>query len=184
MSYGTDLAPGQNPHVNYEPSITGGLEEAEEKPNTPPEINGQLAPADLERTNDYLHALGRYCTMNDWEREHLVAELGGMIQEAAPQVRERFLWHLFMIHDDYGSRVGEYIGKTAEDVKHLQPLPAQRFTDEEKERLENLGSNGDVLDKSQWGDWTSSVVNHQVTAEQVLEGLGSLAYTRWADSAT
>lgn len=85
---------------------------------------------------------------------------------------------VFMIHDDYGSRVGEYIGKTAEDVRHLQPLPTQSFTDEEKKRLENLGSNGDLLDKSQWGDWTSSVVNHQVTAEQVLEGLGSLEYTR------
>ncbi len=29
MSYGVDFAPGQNPHVNYEPSITGGLREAE-----------------------------------------------------------------------------------------------------------------------------------------------------------
>ncbi len=61
--------------------------------------------------------------MNDWERDELVKELGGMIQEAAPQVQERFLWHLFMVHDDYGRRVGEYIGKTAEDVKHLEPLP-------------------------------------------------------------
>lgn len=27
MSFGTDLGAGQNPHVNYEPSITGGLRE-------------------------------------------------------------------------------------------------------------------------------------------------------------
>lgn len=178
MSFGVDVAPGQNPHVNYEPSATGGLQEAEEKPNNPPEITGQLAPAMVERTNDYLHARGRYCTMNGWEREHLVTELGGMIQEAAPQVQDRFLWHLFMIHDDYGTRVGHYIGKAAEDVKHLEPLPTQRFTEGEETRLENLGSNGDVLDVSQWGAWTSSVLNHQVTAEEVLHGLGSLEYSR------
>ena len=29
MAYGVDLGAGQNPHVNYEPSITGGLREAE-----------------------------------------------------------------------------------------------------------------------------------------------------------
>lgn len=178
MSFGVDVAPGQNPHVNYEPSITGGLQEAEKKPNNPPEVTGQLSPAPLERTNDYLHARGRYCTMNEWERDHLVAELGGMIQEAAPQVQERFLWHLFMIHDDYGTRVGEYIGKGADDVRHLEPLPSQRFTDDETRRLENVGSNGDALDASEWGDWTSSVINHQVTAEEVLQGLGSLEYSR------
>lgn len=178
MSYGVDLAPGQNPHVNYEPSITGGLDEATKKPNNPPALSGQLAPSNLERTNDYLHARGRYSTMNDWERDELVKELGGMIQEAAPQVQERFLWHLFMVHDDYGQRVGEFIDKTAEDVKHLEPLPTQTLTDEEVKRLENLGRNGDTIDAAQWGTWTSSVVNHPATAEQVSAGLGELEYTR------
>lgn len=178
MSYGVDLAPGQNPHVNYEPSITGGLTEAEKKPNNPPAITGQLAPSNLERTNDYLHARGRYSTMNAWERDELVNELGSMIQEAAPQVQERFLWQLYMVHDDYGNRVGEFIGKTADDVKHLQPLATQALNEEEQKRLENLGRNGDTIDPTQWGTWTSSVVNHSVTAEQVIAGLGDLEYTR------
>jgi catalase len=30
MSYHVDTAPGQNQHVNYEPSVTGGLKEAEQ----------------------------------------------------------------------------------------------------------------------------------------------------------
>jgi catalase len=37
MSYYRDMAPGQNPHVNYEPSIHGGLHEAPRQPNNPPE---------------------------------------------------------------------------------------------------------------------------------------------------
>ncbi|WP_258935398.1 hypothetical protein [Nesterenkonia pannonica] len=116
--------------------------------------------------------------MNAWERDGLVEELGGMIQEAAPQVQERFLWHLFMIHDDYGTRVGEFISKSADDVKHLEPLSTQTLTEEEQKRLQNLGRNGDEFDSTVWGTWTSSVVNHQVTAEQVMNGLGSLEYTR------
>ena len=30
MQYKVDRAPGQNPHVNYEPSILGGLKEAKQ----------------------------------------------------------------------------------------------------------------------------------------------------------
>jgi catalase len=33
MSFYRDMAPGQNPHVNYEPSIHNGLREAERQPN-------------------------------------------------------------------------------------------------------------------------------------------------------
>ncbi|WP_022872599.1 catalase [Nesterenkonia alba] len=179
MSYGVDLHPNQNPHINFEPSIHNGLTEAEKKPNNPPEIRGQLTQSNLDRRNDYLHARGRYNTMNDWERDELVNVLGGMLADCERDVQERMIWHFFMVHDDYGKRVGEKIGITAEDVKHLQPLPTQKLTDEELKRLENLGHNGDVIDPTQWGQWTSSVVNHQVDAESVLSGtLGNLEYTR------
>jgi catalase len=36
MSYGVDLAPGQNPHINFEPNIHNGLHEAKRpSPNNP-----------------------------------------------------------------------------------------------------------------------------------------------------
>jgi catalase len=178
MSYGTDVHPQQNPHVNYEPSIHNGLTEAPKKPNVPPEIHGRLVQGSIERTNDYVQARGRYNTMNDWERDELVTTLGGLLADCERDVQERMLWHLFMVHDDYGRRVGEHIGLTADDVRHLEPLPTQRLTEEESKRLANLGDNGDVIDPTQWGRWTSSVINHRVTAEDVLSGsLGRLPYT-------
>lgn len=174
MSYSTDRHPDMSPHINYEPSIHG-LQEAERKPNLPPEVTGRLMRSELDRTNDYLHARGRYNTMMDWERDDLVKNIGNNLKECERAVQERMLWHLFMIHDDYGRRVGEMIGLTADDVKHLEPLPKQKFTDDEKNRLANLGDNGDEIDPSQWGQHTSSVLNHQVTAEDVLSGkLGDL----------
>ncbi|ROR71821.1 catalase [Bogoriella caseilytica] len=178
MSYGVDTAPGQNPHVNYEPSIHNGLHEAEKQPYHAPQISGRLTRSDLDRTNDYLQARGRYNTMNDWERDELINVLGAMMAESERDVQERMLWHMFMVHDDYGQRIGEVIGMTAEDVKHLKPLPRQQLSEAELERLAHLGSNGDVIDPTQWGHWTSSVRNHSVTAEQVLSGeLGDLEYS-------
>ncbi len=171
MSYGVDLAPGQNPHVNYEPSIHGGLREAEHKPHNAPEIHGRLTQSVLERRNDYVQARGRYNTMMDWERDDLVGNMGGLLGQCQRDVQERMLWHLLLVHDDYGTRVGQALGMTADDVKHLEPLPGQVLTDEDRSRLAKLGNNGDVIDPTVWGTWTSSVTNYQASAEEVLSGM-------------
>jgi catalase len=171
MSYARDLAPGQNPHVNYEPSLHGGLHEAERRPNHPPEIRGRLVQEPLERRNDYVQARARYCTMMEWERDDLVQNMGELLGACERDVQERMLWHLLLVHDDYGSRVGEALGLAADDVRHLEPLPGQLLTEEDRRRLQNLGSNGDEIDPSVWGPWTGSVENRQATAEEVLGGM-------------
>jgi catalase len=171
MSYGVDLAPGQNPHINFEPSIHNGLQEAPKQPNNPPVVSGRLTTSVLDRRNDYVQARGRYNTMMDWEREDLVNNLGDLLSQCERDVQERMLWHLFMVHDDYGTRVGQKIGLTANDVAKLQPLATQVLTEDEKKRVQNLGKNGDKIDPTAWGQWTSSVHNHQAKAEDVLNGM-------------
>jgi catalase len=176
MSYGVDLAPGQNPHVNYEPSIHGGLHEAPRPvEDNAPEIRGKLTRSVLERRNDYVQARGRYCTMMDWERDDLVKNMGNLLGQCERDVQERMIWHLLLVHDDYGTRVGKAIGVSAEDVRHLSPLPGQILTDEDQERLRNLGRNDDNIDPTVWGQWTSSVENRQATAEEVLDGMMKMA---------
>jgi catalase len=171
MSYGVDLAPGQNPHVNFEPSIHNGLHEAERKPNNPPEIKGALTQSVIERRNDYVQARGRFNTMMEWEREDLIRNMGGLLAQCERDVQERMLWHFFLVHDDYGRRVGEALGITAKDVAKLAPLDGQVLTTEDHTRLKNLGNNGDKIDPTVWGKWTSSVHNHQAKAEEVLNGM-------------
>src|SRR5690606_25419884 len=85
-------------------------------------------------------------------------------------VQERMVWHFFLVHDDYGRRVGEKLGITAADVKKLGPLPKQVLTDEDQRRLQSLGENGDKIDPTVWGQWTSSVKNYKASAEEVLMG--------------
>jgi catalase len=171
MSYGVDLAPGQNPHVNFEPSIHNGLHEAPKKPNNPPEIRGRLTQQVLERRNDYEQARGRYCTMMDWERDDLILNMGTLLSSCERDVQERMLWHFFLVHDDYGRRVGERLGMAAGDVASLKPLEGQVLTADDQRRLQNLGNNGDKIDPTIWGTWTSSVHNHQARAEDVLNGM-------------
>jgi catalase len=171
MSYDVDLAAGQNPHVNFEPSIHNGLREAERRPNHPPEVRGRLTQSVIERRNDYVQPRGRYNTMMDWERDDLVRNMGDLLSQCERDVQERMLWHFFLVHDDYGRRVGERLGLTAKDVAKLEPLPGQVLTDEDQRRLKSLGNNGDPIDPSVWGKWTSSVHNHQARAEDVLNGM-------------
>jgi catalase len=171
MSYGVDLAPGQNPHVNYEPSLHSGLHEAERRPNHSPEVRGALTQSVIDRRNDYVQARARYCTMMEWERDDLVRNMGDLLAACERDVQERMLWHLLLVHDDYGTRVGEALGMTAGDVRRLEPQSGQLLTEEDQRRLQQLGSNGDSLDPDVWGQWTSSVRNRQATAEEVLGGM-------------
>ena len=106
--------------------------------------------------------------MQDWERDDLVHNLGDLLNQCEQDVKDRMLWHLFLVHDDYGYRVGAALGMTAKDVLRLKPLPRQQFTAAETNRLENLGANGDTLDKAPYGKVTGSVQNKPATAEEVL----------------
>jgi catalase len=147
-----------------------GLGEAERKPNNPPEVRGRLTQSVIERRNDYVQARARYCTMMQWERDDLVLNMGGMLAQCERDVQERMLWHLLLVHDEYGARVGQHLGMTAADVKRLTPLPGQVLTEEDEARLQKLGDNGDVIDPNIWGKHTSSVTNYQASAGEVLGG--------------
>jgi len=172
MSYRRDLAEGQNPHVKFEPSIHNGLSEADrDEPNNPPEIHGRLTRSVIERRNDYVQARARYNTMMDWERDDLITNMGVLLSQCERDVKERMLWHFFLVHDDYGARVADKLGMSLADVSGLEPLPKQVLTEEDQRRLKSLGRNGDAVDASGWGQWTSSVKNRQTSSEEVLAGM-------------
>ncbi|MGY1715540.1 catalase [Geodermatophilus sp. SYSU D01106] len=144
MSFGVDLGPGQNPHVNYEPSITGGLREAQYPTHDEqgPEITGRLTRKRIPRTDDYTQAGQRYQLMDQWEKDDLVKNLVDNISEAVRPVQERMVWHFFMCDDELGQRVGEGLGISADDVRGLEPLQTQTLSEAELQRAANLGKNG------------------------------------------
>ncbi|MET9297089.1 catalase [Streptomyces sp. NPDC003077] len=142
MAYEQDQH-GENPEVNYEPSITGGLHEGQYPTHDEqgPEIRGRLTRKRIPRTNDYLQAGQRYCLLEDWERDDLVKNFVDLISQAARAVQERMVWHFLLVDNDLGLRVGEGLGISPQDVAHLKPLAGQSLTDEDRQRLSNLGKN-------------------------------------------
>jgi catalase len=149
MAYGVDDG-GDNPHINYEPSLRAGLAQA--APAGPaergPEINARLTQARIPRTDDYTQAGQRYLLMERWERDDLVSNLVTMLSECDRVIQERMVWHFLLAEDELGTRVGDGLGIGPDDVRSLEPLPNQTLSASDQARLEALGKNGprDVTD--------------------------------------
>ncbi len=143
MTYVVDGA-GENPHVNYEPSILGGLSEAPPLSHDEqgPVINGRLTRTRIPRTNDYQQAGERYQLSEQWEKDELVNVLVGALSQCDRPIQERMVWHFLLADDELGQRIGDGIGIGADDVRHLEPLATQTLNDEELARINNLGKNG------------------------------------------
>ena len=104
-------ATGPNPHINFEPNSTGGLQEADPAgPAYEPMIQGRLTRSKIERTNDFAQAGERYRTMPEWERDDLVANLVGLVGQCERQIQERIVGLFAQCDPDYGARVAEGIG--------------------------------------------------------------------------
>ncbi len=161
MSYGRDYV-GTNPHVNYEPSITGGLREAQYPTHDEqgPEVVGRLTRKRIPRTNDYAQAGERYLLSEQWEKDDLVTNLVGALSQCNREIQERMVWHCFMAEDELGARVGEGLGISADDVRGLPPLQTQTLNEEELQRAANLGKNG-------FRDVTGHVMTHCVPNERI-----------------
>ncbi|MEK0082104.1 catalase [Benzoatithermus flavus] len=115
---------GENPHVNYEPSSMGGLEEAPKRGRDHHQwVEGHLGRYQTSRTaDDYKQAGERYRTFEDWEREDLIANLVADMKECPEHIRLRMVWHFWHCDEDYGRRVAEGAGIDLERALKLPPL--------------------------------------------------------------
>jgi catalase len=163
MTYHVDTAEGQNPHVNYEPSTIGGLQEASDPvpQEIGPVVSGRLTRSRIPRTNDYQQAGERYLLSEPWERDDLVANLVDALSQCDRPIQERMVWHFFMCEDELGQRVGDGLGISADDVRQLPPLATQTLDDSEQQRASNLGKNGPR-------DVTGLTMTHCVPNERVV----------------
>jgi catalase len=143
MAYQVDDG-GENPHINYEPSLRAGLAEAPYPAHDEqgPVINGRVTRKRLPRTNDYTQAGQRYLLLEQWEKDDLVQNMVTQLSQCGKAIQERMVWHFFLVEDELGQRVGEGLGITADDVRQLEPLATQTLSPADQQRLANLGKNG------------------------------------------
>jgi catalase len=123
MAPGVDPA-GESKHVNYEPSIMGGLREAPKPAKDYHQwVEGHLGRYQTRKTSaDYKQTGERYRSFEDWEREDLIANIGGDLKQCPEPIALRMVWHFWHCDEDYGRRVAEAAGIDLEKAKALSPL--------------------------------------------------------------
>ena len=109
MTYRVDgEQPVGNPHVNYEPSASGGPVEAKPAgaPHTP-FVSGHVVRQPINRENDYQQAGERFRAFSDWERDELITNLVGQLMPCDDDIKRRMIGHLTKCDAEYGRRVAE-----------------------------------------------------------------------------
>lgn len=108
MEYHVDMAPGQNPHINYEPSTLGGLTEANAggAPHEP-QVEGKLTRAKIQRTNDFAQAGETYRRFSDFERDELISNLVANLSVCPEQIQNTMIEYFTAADPEYGRRVQE-----------------------------------------------------------------------------
>jgi catalase len=125
MAYFVD--PTGDKHINYEPSLIGGLQEAPKPAKEYHQfVEGHLGRYQTTRTaDDYKQAGERYRMFADWEREDLIANVGGDLKQCPEVIQLRMVWHLWHCDEDYGRRVAQFAGIDLEKAKALPPMPGK-----------------------------------------------------------
>lgn len=108
MAYKVDWAEGQNPHVNYEPSVLNGLKESPKAgKDYEPEYHAKLVRQKIDRTNDFKQAGERYRAFEDWERDDLILNLVNTLKPAKKEIQDKMIELFTKCDEDYGRRVAE-----------------------------------------------------------------------------
>lgn len=140
MTLMVDKAPGQNPHVNYEPSSLGGLQEAAPSGKEhQPMYNDRLVREKISRTNDFGQAGDTYRKFEDWERDELIANLVDALKICKPVIQANMISYFEQADPDYGRRVSEGLAQAKIEQEHLGSAAAKAGA----ELAENAGQRTD-----------------------------------------
>ncbi|WP_019413192.1 catalase [Paenisporosarcina sp. TG20] len=135
MAYQVDLSPGQNPHVNYEPSTLGGLKEAKQiGKEHHPEYNEKLVRESIDRSNNFGQAGDTFRSFEEWEKEELISNLVDALKICQPQIQEKMQEYFSIADDEYGKRFSEGLAKAKkmmanDDMHHTGSYDADKAAD-------------------------------------------------------
>ncbi|WP_087974376.1 catalase [Oceanobacillus rekensis] len=141
LRYENDKAPGQNPHVNYEPSVLGGLKEAE---NTgaehTPQVEGKLVRESIDRNDNTKQAGETYRMFEDWEKDELISNLIGDLSECDQRIQDKMIALAEAADEEYGRRLREGLEKaskmTNKDGTSQNPIGAKDAEKAPKEAID------------------------------------------------
>jgi catalase len=118
MTFHVDVAPNQNPHVNYEPSSLNGLTESPRAgAEHEPKYNAPLVRQKIDRRGDidFKQAGERWNLHEDWEKDDLINNLTDALSAATPEIQNRMVELFTKCDAEYGRRVRESLENVAKN---------------------------------------------------------------------
>jgi catalase len=123
--------------VNYEPSVTGGLKEAEQIGKVhEPHYNDKLIREKIDRPNDFGQAGETYRSFEDWEREELISNLLDALIVCRAEIQDKMIEYFTNADKDYGKQVKDGLAKAMEsrmDTTHTSTADADEATKEARQ---------------------------------------------------
>lgn len=110
---------GENPHINYEPSMLGGFEEVHDETRPPhrPTYNAAAMSAPIDRPNNYGQAGETFRQFEDWERKELINNLSEALSVCDSRIQGAMIEHFTQADEVYGRLVKEGIEKKVREMK-------------------------------------------------------------------
>jgi catalase len=124
MAYNVDVAPGQNTHVNYEPSTLNGLQEAPKAgaDHEPLYKQVRLVRQKIDRQNNFKQAGERYRAFEQWEKDDLITNLVNTLAPAQQHIQDEMVTLFTQCDEEYGRRVREGLAAANTDGMSKGPI--------------------------------------------------------------
>ncbi|MFC4323894.1 catalase KatX [Litchfieldia salsa] len=145
MEFEVDKGEKQNPHVNYEPSIIGGLKEAKQsgKDHTP-YVEGEVKREKIDRENNFGQAGETYRRFSDWERNELILNLVNTLKPCRKEIQDQMVEYFTKCDEDYGRRVKE--GLSSEEHSPMETHRGPIGSTETEQAVQNAKKMGHPSD--------------------------------------
>lgn len=124
MTFHQTAGEGQNPHINYEPSMLNGLKESprgEGRKDHEPEYHAKLVRQKIDRTNHYGQAGQTYRDFEDWERDDLILNMVNTLASANVKIQEKMIEHCTACDQDWGARLKAGLEKIKNEMTSQGP---------------------------------------------------------------
>ncbi|MFC7687294.1 catalase [Ureibacillus sp. GCM10028918] len=122
LRYYNDKAPGQNPHINYEPSSMGGLKEAEQAGvEHTPKVEGNLVRESIDRNDNTKQAGETYRNFEQWEKDELINNLVNDLVFCPKDIQDKMIVLAEQADEEYGRRLREGIAEKTESMIKEDP---------------------------------------------------------------
>ncbi|MCT1577577.1 catalase [Oceanobacillus kimchii] len=121
-----DKAPAQNPHINYEPSVLGGLEETEQTSKEyTPHIEGNLVRESIDRNDNTKQAGHTFREFEEWEKAELISNLVGDLSVSDQRIQDKMIALAEEADEEYGRRLREGLAEAKKMGTPHNPLGAK-----------------------------------------------------------